>query len=1300
MAIPIGEAHIIVKAITTGFENDIKRSLRGVSGVGGEAGSNLGRSIRQSFESEISKTKAGGLAQSLREMVPDAERTAAVWRRLVRVGFVLQPIIGGLVGGIGALAGGLGALVGAAGGAVAGLAAVAGAVSAVGIAIGLAKFAFKGIGAALSEGGGGGGGRAAADAQRNAKAIEDAQRNLARVIERNRDRLSDANKKVSRAQEDLNKALREGREELDKIRFSAEQAALEESKAAIELEKAREILQKVQDLPPNNRARQEAELAYKQADLNLRRAQDTAADLATEQKRLSRLGVEGTDKVIDARQKLADAEENRARVIRDAKRDEEDALRRLQEALKAQEDQNKALGGAASAYSKLTKSQKEFVDYLKQIRPLFSGLREDVASGFLPVLSTQIQRLIDSGLVDVLSRGFTQIGVALGDASIAFTNAFLNFRGLDKLSSFFKSSASIIPAFGQILGDSFGSFLTILKASEPLTRRFVEFLESKSNSFANFLNVQEAGGELTDFFNRAGQIAADFGRVFGNIFRGLGQLIEANFAPGSGGDYLLQWLITATDKFANLDRLAGGQNNLNQYFKDASVNTQKVLSSIGALLSQIIQLGDNKAIGETFDILAEGAPALASIIEKGLEAAPTFARLVVLLTEITDKVTDTRAIEIFFEVLTKAAEIVNELLENELIRTLVEVIGQVAAFALALGTIYKVGFFAFKVIIGSLITLGGLAGKASVGVRMLGTAFLETGPKTDALRGKMAALGKSLGIGIAIAAVVSGLMSIGKAAELNDAQIDSLTGTFGQLTKAAINPVKDFEDQCVASFAAVGLSFQYMANDGNVYSENLIGALDKMTDSTHQTKIGFLEFVNGALFGLGKVIPVGTSNFDEFTKSLRTGEAQIGELGKQLGDLAKNHMPLAIATFDELAAGTDGSYEQVSALLDAMPEYKDVIEQVAIANGLGTDQLTLVNLAMGQGESATKILRSAMADMSAATLDASGKISGLASFVANYANEARGAFVTQIKWEEGLDNLTEAIQRNEGSLDITTEAGRRNQEAMQRVADVANEAAAAAYAQDGNLQNLIETQEANRQKLIEVAREAGIAEEDVEAYVDQWLATPEEIKTKAVTENIPESKAEVEDLLEASRNKEFTVEGTAKLQEDSSWQTTLGKLILGRLVGGPLANIILQLVAKATGNAKGGMYAYANGGIAEGIYKGRAGSIYKFAEPETRWEAFISGKPGQTKRNIAIWEEAGRRLGVLGQAENGALNVMRSSMNSTNSSSSSQAGGSADVTNNTNISITVNPSPGMDERELAKMVSRQIAYTMRKGSMS
>lgn len=40
-----------------------------------------------------------------------------------------------------------------------------------------------------------------------------------------------------------------------------------------------------------------------------------------------------------------------------------------------------------------------------------------------------------------------------------------------------------------------------------------------------------------------------------------------------------------------------------------------------------------------------------------------------------------------------------------------------------------------------------------------------------------------------------------------------------------------------------------------------------------------------------------------------------------------------------------------------------------------------------------------------------------------------------------------------------------------------------------------------------------------------------------------------------------------------------------------------------------------------------AGGIYKFAGPQANWEAFISGKRGQERRNLETWREAARRLG-------------------------------------------------------------------------
>ncbi|MFK5691275.1 tape measure protein [Ornithinimicrobium sp. LYQ92] len=76
-------------------------------------------------------------------------------------------------------------------------------------------------------------------------------------------------------------------------------------------------------------------------------------------------------------------------------------------------------------------------------------------------------------------------------------------------------------------------------------------------------------------------------------------------------------------------------------------------------------------------------------------------------------------------------------------------------------------------------------------------------------------------------------------------------------------------------------------------------------------------------------------------------------------------------------------------------------------------------------------------------------------------------------------------------------------------------------------------------------------------------------------------------------------------------------------------------VGMTYGSADGG---YADGGIADGgAHVSRqpmmGGPAYgrtniRWGEPETGWEAYISGKPGMRRRNIGVLEEAARRLGM------------------------------------------------------------------------
>jgi len=47
------------------------------------------------------------------------------------------------------------------------------------------------------------------------------------------------------------------------------------------------------------------------------------------------------------------------------------------------------------------------------------------------------------------------------------------------------------------------------------------------------------------------------------------------------------------------------------------------------------------------------------------------------------------------------------------------------------------------------------------------------------------------------------------------------------------------------------------------------------------------------------------------------------------------------------------------------------------------------------------------------------------------------------------------------------------------------------------------------------------------------------------------------------------------------------------------------------------------------IYAGRPGGIIRYAEQETGWEAYISGKPGREDRNRRVLSIAAERLGMI-----------------------------------------------------------------------
>jgi len=223
----VGEAHVIVRAITNRVKGDIRNGFRGSERLGSEAGQKISGAFSRAFNAakQDGVSFFGRVSKGLEALRPGSKQAYDAFASLQRKFYGFGTILGGLIGGIGSLGNAILALAGALAGAAPSMIALGGAMVALKLGGMVGKFALKGV--------------------------------------------TEAAAALTKEQKGLGKTAREISEDLQQLAFDAEEAALSELRAGMSLEEARERLAMVQDLPPNSRVRREAELAYAEADLNL-----------------------------------------------------------------------------------------------------------------------------------------------------------------------------------------------------------------------------------------------------------------------------------------------------------------------------------------------------------------------------------------------------------------------------------------------------------------------------------------------------------------------------------------------------------------------------------------------------------------------------------------------------------------------------------------------------------------------------------------------------------------------------------------------------------------------------------------------------------------------------------------------------------------------------------------------------------------------------------------------------------------------------------------------------------------------
>jgi len=705
----VGSAYIVVRAITAGVDKDIKNGFGKTDRIGQDAGDRVGDGFRRGFSRTANRNIFGNL---IRDSIAAKERFSS----LTRVGYVLAPVLTGLSGIIGLLGTGIISLASTIGATLIPAMLVLGqAATALGQAMLTLKLAFSGVGKAIQAGTKAkkGGASAAKGLEKAEKALERAQRALGEAYEDAAKRKKDADDALLESEEALAKARKQAIEDLQQLGFESEDAAIAEQKAALELEKAREELARVSDLPPNSRARKEAELAFAQADLNYRRAIDRNNDLKTEEAKNAELAKKGPEALIDgqegvvealktvaeAKQRVTDTEKENARAILAATEARDDARDTV--------DELKNGAGAADAYadalSDLSKEARAFVEYMvTTFIPSLKELKEAAGRELFPRLEEALETLrikLFPALIPLLE----ETGKVLGDVAKNIADVITQSDNLERLENIWKSNDKVIKNLGDALGELIEVLLILTEAFSPLTEEFTKFLGDKIKGYKEFLETEKGMKQLADRTKIARDTLADLGAVFGNTFRGLNNLFWANVGPGSGGQIFLDYLKDVTKRFEELETIDG--KPVKQFFADAAVNGTLLLDLIGNILGGFITLADNKGLGIFLGQLNEVVDIFQEIGEELDASLPSFGNFLIEFSKFIALVTESGSITIYFDTLSKALGKLNEFLSTDLGQRILNISAQVLPLLAAFGFLVKIASFFGKVVFGAFAQL-------------------------------------------------------------------------------------------------------------------------------------------------------------------------------------------------------------------------------------------------------------------------------------------------------------------------------------------------------------------------------------------------------------------------------------------------------------------------------------------------------------------------------------------------------------------------------------------------------------------
>ena len=355
------------------------------------------------------------------------------------------------------------------------------------------------------------------------------------------------------------------------------------------------------------------------------------------------------------------------------------------------------------------------------------------------------------------------------------------------------------------------------------------------------------------------------------------------------------------------------------------------------------------------------------------------------------------------------------------------------------------------------------------------------------------------------------------------------------------------------SLGAVGLALAAAAAIYSIYAKRQAEAKQRVEDlrSTLDEQTGAITgntraYVSNQLAqsGLSEKAKSFGLSLSEVTDAALGNEAAMAAVGSALDQVISQSEALA-SGLSGVGGLTEGQSQKFRDQADAARALKENLlgmntglteaqkQQKLAAEGAAANTTATGAQATAAGQAAAALAQKAAADKKAADAAAAHEkaINDEIAAMLKMPGLVLSLRDAQRSWEDAVDSSTEALKANGKTLDITTPKGRANQDALDAMANSANNVTKSMIENGQSNLSVVRTYEKNREGLIKTAIQFGLNRKQAEAYAAKVLAIPKRSNTTL--------KADITDLQTKLRtakgklnDKDLTKERKAKLNAD------------------------------------------------------------------------------------------------------------------------------------------------------------------------